>query len=147
MAGMGMNKGRPILSALIDDMVVFYELFTFNNKIPGMPILGTVCNFDVFFTYSGHLAIRFRRLSSTVVVRENRFLGTNGRAPVELTREAEDRRQQIICPFEKIGNLVSFNYSLLCTVQYLFHSPMEFFLMAPIHRYYSLIEANRNSTR
>lgn len=87
MAGMGMNKGRPILSALIDDMVVFYELFTFNNKIPG------------------HLAIRFRRLSSTVVVRENRFLGTNGRAPVELTREAEDRRQQIICPFEKIGHL------------------------------------------
>ncbi|KAL7078281.1 hypothetical protein ACQ4LE_002730 [Meloidogyne hapla] len=33
--GLGMNCGRPILSALFDDMVVFYELFPYDDNING----------------------------------------------------------------------------------------------------------------
>lgn len=33
--GMGRNGDRPMLSALIDDMVIFYEMFPFDDKIPG----------------------------------------------------------------------------------------------------------------
>jgi cleavage and polyadenylation specificity factor subunit 1 len=79
-----MNSGRPILSALFDDMVLFYELFQYDDNI------------------NGHLAIRFKRLSCTVVIRENRFLGPNGRAPVE---EAQDRHRQRIFPFDRLSNL------------------------------------------
>jgi hypothetical protein len=33
--GLGPNHGRPILSALVDDMAIFYELFPFDDKISG----------------------------------------------------------------------------------------------------------------
>lgn len=33
--GMGINKGRPVLSALIDDQVVFYEMFRRDDRISG----------------------------------------------------------------------------------------------------------------
>lgn len=34
--GMGYNQSRPILSALIDDTVVFYEMFAYDNGIDGI---------------------------------------------------------------------------------------------------------------
>uniref|UniRef100_A0A915LJG3 Cleavage and polyadenylation specificity factor subunit 1 n=1 Tax=Meloidogyne javanica TaxID=6303 RepID=A0A915LJG3_MELJA len=84
--GLGMNSGRPVLSALFDDMVVFYELFPYDDNI------------------NGHLAIRFKRLPCTVVIREKRFLGPNGRAQVE-AHEVEDRHRQRIFPFGPLSNL------------------------------------------
>ncbi|CAK5046648.1 unnamed protein product [Meloidogyne enterolobii] len=86
MCGLGMNCGRPVLSALFDDMVVFYELFPYDDNI------------------NGHLAIRFKRLPCTVVIREKRFLGPNGRAQVE-AHEVEDRHRQRIFPFGSLSNL------------------------------------------
>uniref|UniRef100_A0A914IGJ2 Cleavage and polyadenylation specificity factor subunit 1 n=1 Tax=Globodera rostochiensis TaxID=31243 RepID=A0A914IGJ2_GLORO len=85
--GMGINKGRPVLSVLVDDQMVFYEMFRHDDHI------------------AGQLSIRFRRLPSTVVVREQRFLGPNGRAPVEAARDAEQRQRSYICPFERVGQL------------------------------------------
>lgn len=34
--GMGYNQSRPILAALIDDTVVFYEMFVYDNGIDGI---------------------------------------------------------------------------------------------------------------
>lgn len=34
-AGLGINQARPVLSALVDDTVVFYEMFAFDNGIGG----------------------------------------------------------------------------------------------------------------
>nr|CAD2194499.1 unnamed protein product [Meloidogyne enterolobii] len=84
--GLGMSSGRPVLSALFDDMVIFYELFPYDDNI------------------NGHLAIRFKRLPCTVVIREKRFLGPNGRAQVE-AHEVEDRHRQRIFPFGPLSNL------------------------------------------
>lgn len=36
MHGMGMNQSRPILSALIDDTVVFYEMFPYDEGGSGI---------------------------------------------------------------------------------------------------------------
>lgn len=55
----------------------------------------------------GHLAIRFRRLNCSTVTRSSRFLGTNGRAPVEAARDTE-RHRPLIYSFERIGDLVNF---------------------------------------
>ncbi|KAL3099044.1 hypothetical protein niasHS_001032 [Heterodera schachtii] len=85
--GLGINKGRPVLSVLVDDQVIFYEMFRHDDHI------------------LNQLAIRFRRLPSVVVVREQRFLGPNGRAPVESARDSEERHRTYICPFERLGQL------------------------------------------
>lgn len=43
--GMGMNQARPILSALVDDTVVFYEMFFFDEGIDGMICVSLSNNF------------------------------------------------------------------------------------------------------
>uniref|UniRef100_A0A915N8V0 Cleavage and polyadenylation specificity factor subunit 1 n=1 Tax=Meloidogyne javanica TaxID=6303 RepID=A0A915N8V0_MELJA len=50
------------------------------------------------------LSALFKRLPCTVVIREKRFLGPNGRAQVE-AHEVEDRHRQRIFPFGPLSNL------------------------------------------
>ncbi|KAI1726321.1 CPSF A subunit region domain-containing protein [Ditylenchus destructor] len=86
--GMGMNQGRPILAALVDDVLVFYEMFFCDDGV------------------EGHLAIRFRRLEYSLVTRSSRFLGPNGRAAVEASRDVE-RHRPYVQTFERVGKLAN----------------------------------------
>jgi hypothetical protein len=85
---MGQNRARPILSILVDDTVLFYEMFAHDNGI------------------DGHIAIRFRKIQKNVVIREQRFVGPNGRAPLEVALENE-KRFQYINYFDRMGTLVN----------------------------------------
>ncbi|KAI6235977.1 hypothetical protein M3Y95_00108700 [Aphelenchoides besseyi] len=112
LTGLGLNQGRPVLSVLIDDTVVFYELFSFDEGFPKT------------------LAIRFRKLTHSVVTRSARFLASSGRNPVESTRDLA-RRRSLITFYDHIGDLfnglfIGGNYP---TVMFLSHGE---FLVHPI---------------
>ncbi|CAD5226198.1 unnamed protein product [Bursaphelenchus xylophilus] len=84
--GLGYNKGRPVLSLLIDDTVVFYEVFSFDEGVKGA------------------LAIRLKKIPLNVVTRSERFVGASGRAPVETGREV-DQQRTLVTFYDKIGSL------------------------------------------
>lgn len=122
MIGMGFNKARPVLTLLVDDVVSFYEMFSYDSGINGIAnalhawlfhLADAVC-------LSGHLAVRFRRLKCCVVTRGSRFMGQYGRNPVEAARET-DRYRPLLCSFEvKVDPLVGFlgAYSLFNAITY-----------------------------
>lgn len=97
--GMGYNQSRPILAALIDDTVVFYEMFAYDNGIEG------ILKHYFYFSFLEHLAIRFKRLNCFSITRTSKFLGQNGRAPVQAARDLE-RHRQLIHTFDRLGKMV-----------------------------------------
>ncbi|CAD5218762.1 unnamed protein product [Bursaphelenchus okinawaensis] len=84
--GLGYNQGRPVMSLLIDDTVVFYEVFQYDEGI------------------KGRLAIRLKKIPHSVVVRSTKFVGQSGRNPVETGREM-DQQQTFTSFYDKIGEL------------------------------------------
>lgn len=52
------------------------------------------------------MAIRFRRIPHSNITRASRFMGPNGKMPVEAARERERHRPYIL-PFERIGTLTN----------------------------------------
>ncbi|MFH4978963.1 hypothetical protein AB6A40_005672 [Gnathostoma spinigerum] len=92
--GMGMNQSRPLLFVHMDDSVSVYEMFAYDNGV------------------QDHLAVRFKKLPYNVVTRSSRFLGKNGRTPVEAARDSA-RSNPVFHPFERIGTVVSPSYFAL----------------------------------
>jgi len=48
--GMGLNKARPVLTLLVDDVVSFYEMFSYDAGINGMSKhawLFSACNISI----------------------------------------------------------------------------------------------------
>lgn len=86
--GLGYNKARPVLSLLVDDTVYFYEIFSHDE--------GT----------TGTLNVRFNKVHHNVVTRSAKFVGPNGRAPVEAGRET-DQQRALVTFYERLGHIVS----------------------------------------
>ncbi|TMS37470.1 hypothetical protein L596_004394 [Steinernema carpocapsae] len=84
--GMGYNQGRPVLSLLIDDTVLLYEMFAHDDNV------------------EGSLAIRFRKLPNIVVPRMSKFSNSDGKSPVEAIK-GQDRYRTRLFPFERVGNM------------------------------------------
>ena len=58
--GMGINQGRPVLMAVVDDLLICYEMYAKSNK------------------QTEHLCICFRRLPHTVPLRSTPFTSSDG---------------------------------------------------------------------
>ncbi|VDN50784.1 unnamed protein product [Dracunculus medinensis] len=110
--GMGMNQARPMLLLLVDDVVSVYEMFIHDNGI------------------QGHLALRFKRLRLSSVIRSNRFQSAEGRTNLEVGRDAV-RHRTILHPFERIGNIL--NGIFICSSY-----PVFFFVDSGVPRLHPL---------
>lgn len=83
--GMGINQSRPILFAIVDEQVVIYETFAFDDGI------------------EDHLAIRFKRLRKSLMPRNERLTLATGKPRQSAVAEL-DKFPPILHPFDGIGD-------------------------------------------
>ncbi|CAI4232020.1 unnamed protein product [Auanema sp. JU1783] len=86
--GMGISQCRPVLLAVVDDMVIAYEMYQLPNK------------------KNGHLCIAFKRLPLSICLRSSPYMGSDGRRQgVEIGQDGYSTNK-IITSFERVSSIM-----------------------------------------